>query len=57
MSLEDVRMSEQLHACLDCDAWVTALSDANAGGALRKSSDLLIGEGHRLPPGTIAFPP
>ena len=43
MSLEDVRMSEQLHACLDCDAWVTALSDANAGGA--------------LPPGTIAFPP
>ena len=57
MSLEDVRMSEQLHACLDCDAWVTALSDANAGGALRKSSDLLIVEGHRLPPGTIPFPP
>lgn len=49
-------MSEQLHACLDCDAWVTALSDANAGGALRKSSDLLIIEGHWLPPGTTAFP-
>ncbi|MGH3674974.1 MAG: antibiotic biosynthesis monooxygenase [Mycobacterium sp.] len=47
--------AEQLHDCLDSDAWLAALSDGNAVGVLRKSSDLLIVEGHRLPPGTAAF--
>ena len=47
--------AEQLHACLDCDAWAAALSEGNTDGVLRKSSDLLIVEGHRLPPGTAAF--
>lgn len=44
-----------LVAWLDSDAYVSMLSDADNGGALRKSSDLLIVEGHRLPPGTAAF--
>ena len=47
--------AEQLHACLDCEAWAAALSEGNTDGVLRKSSDLLIVEGHRLPPGTAAF--
>jgi antibiotic biosynthesis monooxygenase (ABM) superfamily enzyme len=43
--------AERLHAWLDSDA-LTAL---NVQGVLRKSSDLLIVEGHRLPPGTAVF--
>ena len=31
------------------------LSTSDAEGVLRKSSDLLIVEGHRLPPGTAVF--
>jgi len=44
-----------LVAWLDSDAYVWMLSDGDNEGALRKSSDLLIVEGHRLPPGTAAF--
>jgi hypothetical protein len=39
--------ADDLHAWLDSDA----LSAPNAEGVLRKSSDLLIVEGQRLPPG------
>jgi hypothetical protein len=41
-----------LVAWLDSDAYVSMLSDADNEGALRKSSDLLIVEGHRLPQGS-----
>lgn len=47
--------TDQLHACLDSEAWAAALADGNTDGVLRKSSDLVIVEGHRLPPGTAAF--
>jgi uncharacterized protein len=43
--------AEHLHAWLDSEA----LTAPNAEGVLRKSSDLLIVEGHRLPPGTAVF--
>lgn len=43
--------AEHLHAWLDSDT----LSAANTEGVLRKSLDLLIIEGHRLPPGTAVF--
>jgi uncharacterized protein len=43
--------AEHLHAWLDSDV----LSTSDAEGVLRKSSDLLIVEGHRLPPGTAVF--
>jgi uncharacterized protein len=43
--------ADHLHAWLDSDA----LSAPNAEGVLRKSSDLLIVEGQRLPPGTAVF--
>ena len=43
--------AEHLHAWLDSDM----LSTSDAEGVLRKSSDLLIVEGHRLPPGTAVF--
>ena len=43
--------AEHLHAWLDSEA----SSAPNAEGVLRKSSDLLIIEGHRLPPGTAVF--
>ena len=47
--------AEHLHACLDSEAWAAALADGYAVGVIRKSSDLLIVEDHRLPPGTAAF--
>ncbi len=47
--------AEQLHACLDSATWEAVLSEGNTDGVMRKSSDLLIIEGHRLPPGTAAF--
>ena len=47
--------AEQLHDCLDSATWETVLSEGNTDGVMRKSSDLLIVEGHRLPPGTSAF--
>lgn len=40
---------EHLHTWLDTDPL------SNAEGVLRKSSDLLVIEGHRLPPGTAVF--
>jgi antibiotic biosynthesis monooxygenase (ABM) superfamily enzyme len=43
--------AKNLHAWLDSDA----RSASNAEGVFRKSSDLLIVEGHRLPPGTAVF--
>jgi antibiotic biosynthesis monooxygenase (ABM) superfamily enzyme len=43
--------ANHLHAWLDSEA----LARPNAEGILRKSSDLLIVEGHRLPPGTAVF--
>jgi uncharacterized protein len=46
---------EDLTAWLDSDAYVVMLSNPNTTGALRKSSDLLIVEGYRLPPGTAVF--
>jgi uncharacterized protein len=46
---------EHLTAWLDSDAYVSMLSDPNSIGALRKSSDILIVEGYRLPPGTAVF--
>jgi antibiotic biosynthesis monooxygenase (ABM) superfamily enzyme len=47
--------AEDLVAWLDSDAYAAMLSDANNEGVLRKSSDILIVEGHRLPPGTAVF--
>ena len=47
--------AEHLHEWLDSDLCTAALSAANAEGVLRKSSDLLIVDGHRLPPGTAVF--
>lgn len=46
---------EQLHACLDSAEWAAALADGGGSGVLRASADLLIVDGHRLPPGTAAF--
>lgn len=46
---------EDLVVWLDSDAYVSMLSSADSEGALRKSSDLLIVDGNRLPPGTAVF--
>src|SRR5262245_29095661 len=43
--------AEELHRWLDTET----LSEPNAEGVLRRSSDLLIVEGHRLPPGVAVF--
>jgi uncharacterized protein len=47
--------AEHLHTWLDSGAYAEAFSDTNSQGVLRKSSDLLIVEGARLPPGTAVF--
>jgi antibiotic biosynthesis monooxygenase (ABM) superfamily enzyme len=46
---------EDLLAWVDSDAYVSMLSDSNSEDTLRKSSDILIVEGYRLPPGTAVF--
>ena len=47
--------AEQLHAGLDSQEWAAALAEGGDFGVLRASADLLIVDGHRLPPGTAAF--